>query len=225
MKNVVFLVDHPSTQDDLLTSVIEAKLGVQCSIQPLSQMTADRTLREAALLVMDASGITGATLPQRVDLLSLPQDGPMVVLVNVPAEAPLEQLALRNNVRGIFVGACSPDTLIRGIARMLEGEYWLPREVLQACFDKYRNQMLTRCVDEALPALTRKEVKTLRLIAQGLSNQAIADQLFVSTHTVKTHIYNLYRKLNVNSRSQVVLWALRHLGSELAKPEVKHERH
>ena len=39
MKNVVFLVDHPSTQDDLLTSVIEAKLGVQCSIQPLSQMT------------------------------------------------------------------------------------------------------------------------------------------------------------------------------------------
>lgn len=55
--------------------------------------------------------------------------------------------------------------------------------------------------------LSRREVEVLQLMAKGLSNQEIADQLFVSVHTVKTHTTNIYEKLQVNRRTQAIIKA------------------
>jgi DNA-binding NarL/FixJ family response regulator len=55
--------------------------------------------------------------------------------------------------------------------------------------------------------LTPREVEILRLIAAGLNNQAIADRLFISEHTVHRHVANTLTKLNVSSRSAAVAWA------------------
>ena len=52
--------------------------------------------------------------------------------------------------------------------------------------------------------LTGRELDVLRLIAEGLSNQAIAQKLFLSTGTVKVHLKHIYGKLDVNSRTQAV---------------------
>lgn len=60
-------------------------------------------------------------------------------------------------------------------------------------------------------ALSKRELEVLRLIAQGLSNQEIADQLFVSLNTVKTHISSLFLKLDVKRRTQAIEYAKRYL--------------
>jgi LuxR family maltose regulon positive regulatory protein len=52
--------------------------------------------------------------------------------------------------------------------------------------------------------LTPRESETLRLLSRGLANNEIAEQSFVSVDTVKTHLKNIYRKLNVRSRRQAV---------------------
>jgi LuxR family maltose regulon positive regulatory protein len=52
--------------------------------------------------------------------------------------------------------------------------------------------------------LSARELEVLRLIAEGLSNQAIAQRLFLSTGTVKVHLRHIYGKLDVNSRTQAV---------------------
>ncbi|MCD2187396.1 response regulator transcription factor [Actinomycetospora sp. SF1] len=57
--------------------------------------------------------------------------------------------------------------------------------------------------------LTAREVDTLRLVAQGLSNQQVASQLFVSEATVKTHVNHLISKLAVDGRPALVAWAWR----------------
>jgi DNA-binding NarL/FixJ family response regulator len=57
--------------------------------------------------------------------------------------------------------------------------------------------------------LTAREVEVLRLISQGLNNQAIADRLFISEHTVHRHVANTLTKLNVSSRSAAVAHASR----------------
>ena len=59
-----------------------------------------------------------------------------------------------------------------------------------------------------LAALTPRELEVLRLIARGLSNQAIADQVFVNINSVKTYIRSAYRKIGVHSRTQAVAWCL-----------------
>ena len=56
--------------------------------------------------------------------------------------------------------------------------------------------------------LSDREIEVLQLLAQGHSNQQIADQLFVSLNTIKTHISKIYQKLNVSKRTQAVQKAL-----------------
>ncbi len=59
--------------------------------------------------------------------------------------------------------------------------------------------------------LTQREVEILDLIATGFSNQQIADELFISPHTVKTHLHNIFKKINVKRRLQAALWAAQNL--------------
>ena len=59
--------------------------------------------------------------------------------------------------------------------------------------------------------LTLKEKKILTLVASGYSNKAISDDLRISPHTVKTHIRNIYKKINTNDRFQAALWAVKFL--------------
>ena len=55
--------------------------------------------------------------------------------------------------------------------------------------------------------LTRREKQILRLTATGATNAEVAEELNVSMHTVKTHVYNLFRKIGVTNRIQAVNWA------------------
>jgi NarL family two-component system response regulator LiaR len=57
--------------------------------------------------------------------------------------------------------------------------------------------------------LTEREVEVLQLVAQGYSNQGIADQLVISEATVRTHVSNILGKLHLASRTQAALYALR----------------
>lgn len=59
--------------------------------------------------------------------------------------------------------------------------------------------------------LTRREREILDLISSGFSNQQIADELFISPHTVKTHLHNIFKKINVKRRLQAALWAAENL--------------
>jgi DNA-binding CsgD family transcriptional regulator len=57
------------------------------------------------------------------------------------------------------------------------------------------------------PDLTRREVEILRLVAEGLSNAELARMLWVTEQTVKFHLSNIYRKLNVSNRTEASRWA------------------
>ena len=64
--------------------------------------------------------------------------------------------------------------------------------------------------DEQVEPLTNREQQILALLAKGLTNQSIADQLVLSELTVRTHVSNILAKLNLKNRTQAALYALRH---------------
>ena len=58
------------------------------------------------------------------------------------------------------------------------------------------------------PGLPLGEKEVLALIATGMTNAEIAEQLFISPHTVKNHVTNIYKKIKVEDRTQIALWAI-----------------
>ena len=56
--------------------------------------------------------------------------------------------------------------------------------------------------------LTPREKEVLALIAVGMTNAEIAEELFISPHTVKNHVTNIYKKIQVEDRTQIALWAI-----------------
>lgn len=60
--------------------------------------------------------------------------------------------------------------------------------------------------------LSNREAEVAELVSRGLSNKEVANQLFVTEKTVKFHLTNIYKKMNVKSRAQLIVWCLPHLG-------------
>ena len=94
---------------------------------------------------------------------------------------------------GYLLKDTEPDTLLSQLKRIAQGEVILS--------DSIKNLLLERQSSQSpIDSLTDREIDVLRLVATGLANKQIAGQLFISEETVKVHIRNLLRKLNVHSR-------------------------
>ncbi|MFQ5717316.1 MAG: PAS domain S-box protein, partial [Nitrospinales bacterium] len=91
------------------------------------------------------------------------------------------------------------------------------QSLLNTCghiLEAYRKEKRLKEAEEALcdaHNLTSREKEILLHVASGAANQEIADQLYISLHTVKTHIYNIFRKIGVDGRLQAALWAAKNL--------------
>lgn len=197
---IVVIVGTGSVQNRLLARVIE-RAGYACTVMPAQ---ADEAAGAAALALADA-----AELGEQLPALCAARRFAVIAVLN--ADAPLaERIVGLPGVKGIFFRDTTEDQLLRGIAAIFGGEYWLPRRLLCAHLESTRTLPGAPEPDGA-GGLTPKEKETLRLLAGGRSTGDIALALKVSPHTVKTHLYNLFRKIRVTSRVQAVHWASQHL--------------
>jgi two-component system, NarL family, response regulator LiaR len=105
----------------------------------------------------------------------------------------------------------SPGDLVEAIRAVHRGEARLHPNIARKLMEQVAQQSPVK--PDPLPApavMTGREVEVTRLVAQGLSNQAIAQALFISDKTVKTHISNILSKLDLSDRTQLAVYAVRH---------------
>lgn len=140
------------------------------------------------------------------------EKNPCLFLVNVSPELKLVEEIKIFPICGIFYRTDPFELIDKGIQKVLEGEYWLSRKLLEQSLLSTRNQyrLDRNRIDPAV--LTLREQEIVRLIATGHDNQSIADSLFISPNTVKTHISNIYKKIDVTNRVQAILWASENSG-------------
>jgi DNA-binding CsgD family transcriptional regulator len=119
--------------------------------------------------------------------------------------------ALRQGIHGVFYDNDSIEMVIKGVQAVLAGEFWFSRQVL-GDFVMGRQHRGDAARRGPQAELTLREGQILKLIAAGLSNDEIATRLCISHHTVKTHAFNIYRKINVPNRIQASRWVTGHMG-------------
>lgn len=103
----------------------------------------------------------------------------------------------------------APEDLISAIRAAFAGEIYLYPSLAKALVSDYLGRSRSDPQEASLEALTPREAQVLELLAVGLSNDEIAENLVISRHTVARHRENLMGKLNLHSRSELVKYAIR----------------
>ncbi len=132
-----------------------------------------------------------------------------VALFNVGHGLGIEERALERGVRGFFYTKDPQEMFPKGVRAIFQGELWVTREILS----RYAlgNRGKGRVYKKEKVSLTPREKEILAMIALGTKNEKIAAELFITSNTVKTHIYNIYKKINVPNRLQAALWVAKNL--------------
>lgn len=131
----------------------------------------------------------------------------LLLLGNIPSHE--EVVGLMNaGVRGYFDLNDPSDQLADAIRIIHKGDIWLPRDKMSSIMDRIISVVGRDLKEKTLDQLTPTEFQVLRLIGQGKSNDEIAESLFISKNTVRSHIKSIYAKLNTHSRLQLALYAI-----------------
>src|SRR5215208_5541886 len=117
--------------------------------------------------------------------------------------------ALRAGASGFLLKDVQPGQLVDAIRVVARGEALLAPTVTRRLLDRFAHTLPDRnwTAPPALAELTERELEVLTLLASGLSNAELAERMFVSETTVKTHVSSILRKLDLRDRVQAVVLA------------------
>lgn len=119
--------------------------------------------------------------------------------------------AMDSGASGYLLKTSSANEIADAIRASYQGDTVIEKEVSDKILDKQHYDSLPKLHDQ----LTSREYEVLLLIGEGYSNQEIADELFITLKTVKTHVSNILSKLEVEDRTQATIYAFKH---NLIKP-------
>lgn len=106
---------------------------------------------------------------------------------------------------GFFYTDEAVDLIFKGLHEIENGNIWIPRKISDKIILSLSQQYIPTATVE--PLLTSREVQIFKYITQGATDNEIAEKLFVSENTIKTHVHRVFKKINVKNRIQAVLWA------------------
>jgi len=116
--------------------------------------------------------------------------------------------ALRCGADGYLLKDMEPEEILMKLRRAIEGQTVLEEAISSRLVDMLRNEKLSPPMSQI--DFTVREDQIVELIAEGKSNKIIARELGISDGTVKVHVKNILRKLNLSSRLEIAVWAFEH---------------
>ncbi len=146
---------------------------------------------------------------QEIEKLEL---GTRIIALSGYDDADLIFRAMKIGAKGYVLKTMASAQLIYAIDEVLNGKVYLPSALSSRFFEyfqrTFKEETASNNEENLLNYLTTREEEVLDLLTQGNNYKAIAAKLFISETTVKTHVNNIFQKLQVNDRTQAVLYAL-----------------
>jgi DNA-binding NarL/FixJ family response regulator len=221
----VLVADSNQTQSEVLSGALRRQAGVKitcCQGELADCLHAMRSAPVDVVLLGERSTdhdrlletLRGlhATYPH-VNLILLSDSYDRALVVN----------AMRAGARGLFCGSRQPfRALCRCISVVHQGQFWVNTEQMGYVIEAVRSTPSTRVILNAKGEglLTPREEQVVTLVAEGIGNREIAQQLDIKENTVKKSLMRIYDKLGVSNRVELVLYALtyRELETGSARP-------
>lgn len=136
-----------------------------------------------------------------------------VLALSAYDDADLIFRAMKVGARGYVLKTMASAQLICAIEDVVSGKIYLPSALSLRFFEYFQKSVREEegsTNEELLSTLTQREEEVLDLLTQGLGYADVSEKLFISNTTVKTHVNNIFQKLQVRDRTQAVLYALKH---------------
>lgn len=130
-----------------------------------------------------------------------------VILLTINSDADYVIRAMEYKCNGYVLKDSDFDTLKNAITLVDEGEIYIEPSLTT---DINSNLVKREIVKEKLEELTVREIEVLKMLSKGLLNKEIAATLNISERTVKNHVSNIFKKINVSDRTQAAVFAIKH---------------
>jgi len=160
---------------------------------------------DVILMDIQMPGLDGAEATK--EILKEKPDAKVVMLTMYRQDAYVFE-AVKAGARGYLLKDASADELIDAVRRVAAGEVLLDAELAEQIIRDFRAKE-AEIPKSRRADLTDREVQILRLLAQGATNQEIADELGISEKTVRNRLSEIFAKLHLNNRTQAALFAIR----------------
>ncbi|MEJ2289946.1 MAG: response regulator transcription factor [Deinococcales bacterium] len=188
------------TEDDFRI-IGEASTGRE-AVRYALETRPDVVLMDIQMPELDGVGATKAVLAEQPDA--------KVIILTMYRQDKYVFEAIKVGARGYLLKDADANDLVDAIRRVAAGETLLNAEMAASILDEFRKVgELPEHPDHKISELTEREEDILRLLAQGASNQEIAQSLGVSEKTVRNRLSEIFSKLRLNNRTQAALYALR----------------
>ncbi len=162
---------------------------------------------DVVLLDLNMPGLSGLEVLQ---ILFQDQPESAVIVLTVSEEGDELAEALRRGARGYLVKNIDAEALVSSIRRVVAGEPIIDPGMTAKLVAHFRNEQPSARAQPTRNALTAREIQVARLLAKGASNKVVARELDVAESTVKIHVQNVLKKLNLNSRVQIAVYVVEH---------------
>jgi DNA-binding NarL/FixJ family response regulator len=204
----VFLADC----QPLFNEALEALISRDGRNEVVGQASTAAQVSEAVihlkpdLVVIDADlGLTSR--PTLVETLVRELAETKVILLAQETDIELLLLAIRSGALGVVGKKSGTQTVLRAVQAVLDGEGVVPRAMLPELFRRLID-LGDRASDTPLSRLSKREREVLALLGRGWSNSKIGEELFISPHTVRTHVQNILQKLEMHSKLEAATFAM-----------------
>ncbi|MEA1947686.1 MAG: response regulator transcription factor [Thermodesulfobacteriota bacterium] len=208
------IVGRNMLQNELLLSFLQKETGLKGTYFPNLESISAIDANESAipqLLILDYKNIDLGNLWTDIRALNCSNSSTcFFVVCNAEPDPQFEKGAMDNGIQGIFYNNDPLKLISKGVRAVLNGDLWYSRKTLKKILME-KQSLSNSLLHPAVSRLTGREKQVLSCIASGNTSKVIADELCISMHTVKTHIYNIYRKINATNRLQASLWTAKYL--------------
>lgn len=189
-------------------------LGVESDIEVVGEAGDGVSAVDLVVETMPDIVLLDVRMPKRSGLeacMRIKEQAPAarIIMLTVSDEEGDLYEAVKNGASGYLLKDSSIEEVAQAVRVVAEGQSLISPSMAAKLIDEFKEISRTDREVGGVPRLTGRELEVLRLVATGLNNREVAKRLFISENTVKNHVRNILDKLQLHSRMEAVMYAVR----------------